>query len=95
MSPEQASGEKIDQRSDIFSTGILLYEMLTQRRMFTGDTMEILDKVRKRDFEPAERVVREPSPHALQYFGPSPGQRCESALPVLRGNAGCGRRMHV
>jgi len=57
MSPEQASGEKIDQRSDIFSTGILLYEMLTQRRMFTGDTMEILDKVRKGDFEPAERVV--------------------------------------
>jgi serine/threonine protein kinase len=57
MSPEQASGEKIDQRSDIFSTGILLYEMLTQKRMFTGDTLEILDKVRKRDFEPAERVV--------------------------------------
>jgi tetratricopeptide (TPR) repeat protein len=57
MSPEQASGEKIDQRSDIFSTGILLYEMLTQKRMFTGDTMEILDKVRKSDFEPAERVV--------------------------------------
>lgn len=57
MSPEQASGEKIDQRSDIFSTGILLYEMLTQKRMFTGDTMEILDKVRKRDFEPAERLV--------------------------------------
>ena len=57
MSPEQASGEKIDHRSDIFSTGILLYEMLTQKRMFTGDTMEILDKVRKRDFEPAERAV--------------------------------------
>jgi tetratricopeptide (TPR) repeat protein len=57
MSPEQASGEKIDQRSDIFSTGILLYEMLTQKRMFTGDTMEILEKVRKTEFEPAERVV--------------------------------------
>ena len=57
MSPEQASGEKIDQRSDIFSTGILLYEMLTQKRMFTGDTMEILDKVRKRDFEPAEKAI--------------------------------------
>jgi tetratricopeptide (TPR) repeat protein len=57
MSPEQASGEKIDHRSDIFSAGILLYEMLTQKRMFTGDTMEILDKVRKRDFEPAERAV--------------------------------------
>lgn len=57
MSPEQASGERIDHRSDIFSTGILLYEMLTQKRMFTGDTMEILDKVRKRDFEPAEKAM--------------------------------------
>jgi serine/threonine protein kinase len=57
MSPEQASGEIIDQRTDIFSTGILLYEMLTQKRMFTGDTMEILDKVRKRDFEPPEKAM--------------------------------------
>jgi len=62
MSPEQASGEKIDHRSDIFSTGILLYEMLTQKRMFTGDNLEILDKVRNGTFEPAETAVKDLPP---------------------------------
>lgn len=55
MSPEQASGQPIDHRSDIFSTGILLYEMITHRRMFTGnDTLQILAKVSKAQFEPPE-----------------------------------------
>ncbi len=36
MSPEQAAGKVIDHRSDIFSTGILLWEMVTGKRMFEG-----------------------------------------------------------
>jgi len=53
MSPEQAAGRPIDHRSDIFSAGILLYEMVTGSRMFKGeDTIQILAKVREAEFEP-------------------------------------------
>ena len=40
MSPEQIRGERVDGRSDIFSVGIVLYQLLTDKKLFSGESIE-------------------------------------------------------
>ncbi len=88
MSPEQADGKIIDHRSDIFSTGILLYEMLARRRMFSGeDTLQVLAQVREARFKPPENVINCKYPEFFKILNRAlakdPDQRYASSGEML------------
>lgn len=57
MSPEQAWADPIDHRSDVFSTGIVLHELLSGRMLYQEDNLpRLLDRVRKADIAPPSRT---------------------------------------
>ncbi len=89
MSPEQAWGKPIDRRSDLFSLGVVLHELLTGERLFGGDTdINVLEKVRSADVAPPSQLNPE-VPHnldtvVLKALAKEPDDRYANASDLLR-----------
>jgi Tol biopolymer transport system component/tRNA A-37 threonylcarbamoyl transferase component Bud32 len=87
MSPEQVRGEELDARSDLFSLGLVLYEMATGRQAFNGNTTGVIhDAILHRDPVPASRINPE-IPEQLEVvinktLEKDREMRCQSAAEV-------------
>ena len=89
MSPEQAWGKPIDRRSDLFSLGVVLHELLTGERLFHGDTdINVLEKVRVAEIAPPSRANPEVPQNldavVLKALAREPDDRYTNASDLLR-----------
>ncbi|HZR04801.1 MAG TPA: FlgO family outer membrane protein [Candidatus Udaeobacter sp.] len=69
MSPEQACGERIDQSTDIWSLGVVLYEMLTGHAAFTGDKpQDVMSAILEKEPPPLTRYIAHSRPELQQII---------------------------
>jgi eukaryotic-like serine/threonine-protein kinase len=87
LSPEQARGERVDARSDLYSVGCLLYELLTGRPPFTGDSPVAIayQHVRENPIPPSRVDPELPAwadPIVLRAMAKDPGDRYQTAAEM-------------
>jgi serine/threonine protein kinase len=87
MSPEQVRGIPIDRRSDVFSCGIVLYELLTGERLFVGESdFSTLEKVRNVEILPPStynrRIPDELERIVLKALAKDPEDRYQNAIDL-------------
>jgi TonB family protein len=89
MSPEQAWGRHIDRRSDVFALATVLFELLTGRKLFTGDNeLSILEQVREARVQAPSEFNDEVTPDidkiVLKALNKDPGLRYQTAGEMAR-----------
>ncbi len=86
MSPEQCQGEDIDRRSDIYSLGVILFELTTGRRLYAGTTeYQLIKEIVEKDIKPPSSFMEYPEELesiVLKCLQKNPDDRYSSAREI-------------